>query len=88
MTGPEALRKFNGWQIWLWLALIPIAAVTGLLWNVAFVSVLSIVALVLSSLSAWEGSRVEVVQDEDADVQEVLDAVRELMVLLRNEEDS
>lgn len=70
------MRRVNGWFTLFWIAMIPISAVMGWLRSVVFVSALSLWALVSGHWSAWQAARVEVKQEEDADVQEVLDAVK------------
>lgn len=75
------LRNANFWRvfalinIFAYCILWVIAEFTGWVNDPAFISRLSILALILSSLSWWQSSRVEVKQQDDADVQEVLEAV-------------
>lgn len=47
-----------------WICLWVVAAVTGLINSVAFVSHMSMVALVLASASAWQAARTEEKEDE------------------------
>ena len=75
---PVFMRRVNGWLTLLWIAMIPISLVMGWLDSVGYVSALSLWALVSGHLAAWQAARVEVVQDEDANVQDVLDAIREM----------
>ena len=70
------MRRVNGWFTIFWIFMIPVAIVTGWVNSVPFVSALSLWALVSGHWSAWEAARVEVRQEEDADVQEVLDEIR------------
>lgn len=72
---PKFMRKVNGWLAIFWIAMIPISIATGWVTSVTYVSALSLWALVSGHWSAWQAARVEVKQEEDADVQEVLDAV-------------
>lgn len=72
---PVFMRKVNGWLTILWLVALPVAIVTGLINSVGFISMISIYALVTGHWSAWQASRVEVRQEEDADVQEVVDKI-------------
>lgn len=74
---PKFMRAVNGWLTLFWVAMIPIAYLAGWLKSVVFVSALSLWALVSGHWSAWQAARVEVHQEEDADVQEVLDAVKD-----------
>lgn len=75
---PAFMRRLNGWLTIFWLAMIPVSIATGWVRSVVYVSALSLWALVSGHWSAWQAARVEDRQEKDADVQEVLDAVREL----------
>lgn len=75
---PVFMRRLNGWLTIFWLLMIPISISLGLLSSVQYVSALSLWALVSGHWSSWQAARVEVKQHEDADVQEVLDAVKEI----------
>ena len=66
-------RQFAFWNIILYCILWVIAEFTGWVNDPAFISRLSILALILASLSWWQSSRVEVKQQEDADVKEVIE---------------
>ena len=55
--------------------LAPLAVVTGWIYSVAFVGFLSIWALAEARLGTYKAAVVAAKQDEDADVQDVLDAV-------------
>ena len=62
--------------IFVMLGLWIYAAVTGLVNSVAFVSHMSMLALVLAMIAAWQGSRTEQKQDEqnaeqDEDIDEL-----------------
>ncbi len=77
MLTPQRLRAF-----WLGVGLLtvllwPIATFAGWINSSAFISHISLAALVLAAFGAWQSTRVEVIQDEDADVQDVLDVVIE-----------
>jgi len=73
---PVFMRRVNGWLTIFWLAMIPVSIATGWVKSVVYVSALSLWALVSGHWSAWQAARVEVRQEEDADVQEVLDEIR------------
>jgi hypothetical protein len=75
---PRFMQKLNGWLTILWIIMIPLSIVTGWINSVAYVSALSLWALVSAHWSAWQAARVEVRQDEDADVAEVLAIVKEI----------
>ena len=78
--------RVNGWLTVFWIVMIPVSLITGWISSVTYVAVLSLWALVSGHWAAWQAARVEVHQDEDANVQDVLDEVRELVVELRGHE--
>ena len=63
---PVFMRRVNGWLTIFWIAMIPVSIVFGLLSSVAYVSALSLWALVSGHWSAWQASRVEVEQMAEA----------------------
>lgn len=75
---PKFMRTFNGYATIFWVIMIPISIVTGWISSVVYVAALSIWALVSGHLSAWTAGRVEVKQHDDADVQDVLDILKEM----------
>ena len=77
VNSPQAMRKINGILTLFWIAMCVPAFAFGWVSSVQFVSFLSLWALIASHWAAWQSARVEVRQDEDADVQEVLDVVKE-----------
>jgi len=72
------MRRLNGWLTIFWIMMIPVSVATGWVKSVVYVSALSLWALVSGHWSAWQAARVEVHQDDDADVAEVLDEIRQL----------
>jgi hypothetical protein len=72
------MRRVNGWLTIFWIVMIPISIVTGWINSVTYVAALSLWALVSGHLAAWQAARVEVVQNEDANVRDVLDTAREI----------
>jgi len=72
------MRAVNGWATIGWIIMIPISIVTGWINSVTYVAALSLWALVGSHLSAWQSGRVEVIQDEDANVADVLDVAEKI----------
>lgn len=58
------LRRVHGWLTVVWIAMIPISIAAGWLTSVAYVSALSLWALVSGHWSAWQAARVEVRQEE------------------------
>src|ERR1700716_2721077 len=75
---PVFMRRVNGWLTIFWIAMIPVSLATGWVSSVVYVSALSLWALVAGHWSAWQAARVEVRQDDDADVDDVLAVLREL----------
>ena len=74
---PVFMRKVNGWATVVWLILaVPICVFLSS--SVPFLVFISVYAVVTGHLSAWQAARVEVVQNEDANVAEVLDAVEDI----------
>jgi hypothetical protein len=59
---PTLMRRVNGWFTIFWIAMIPLSIILGLLSSVAYVSALSLWALVSGHWSAWQAARVEVAQ--------------------------
>jgi hypothetical protein len=60
---PKFMRRVNGWLTMFWIAMIPLSAFLGWLHSVAYVSALSLWALVSGHWSAWQAARVEVKQE-------------------------
>jgi hypothetical protein len=67
---PVFMRRVNGWLTIFWVVMIPISAWAGWLHSVAFVSALSLWALVSGHWSAWQAARVEVTQQAEAEKRE------------------
>ncbi len=63
---PVFMRRVNGWFTVFWIAMIPVSIAFGLLSSVAYVSALSLWALVSGHWSAWQAARVEVEQQAEA----------------------
>ncbi len=63
---PVFMRRVNGWFTIFWIAMIPVSIAFGLLSSVAYVSALSLWALVSGHWSAWQAARVEVAQQSQA----------------------
>ena len=64
---PRFMRRLNGWLTVLWIAMIPVSILMGWLSSVAYVSALSLWALVSGHWSAWQAARVEVTQQDELD---------------------
>ena len=62
---PEFMRRVNGWLTIFWIAMIPISILMGWLTSVAYVSALSLWALVSGHWAAWQAARVEVNQEHE-----------------------
>jgi hypothetical protein len=56
-------QRFNLFLTFFWILLIPVSIFTGWVQQSTFISILSLVALVLASQSSWQASRVERKQD-------------------------
>ena len=67
---PIFMRKVNGWFTIFWITMIPISIALGLLSSVAYVSALSLWALVSGHWSAWQAARVEVAQQAEEQKQQ------------------
>ena len=67
---PVFMRRVNGWLTIFWIVMIPISMALGLLSSVAYVSALSLWALVSGHWSAWQAARVEVEQVAQAEAQQ------------------
>lgn len=75
---PTLMKRLNGWLTIFWVAMIPVSLVTGWVKSVTYVSALSLWALVSGHWSTWMAAKVEVHQQEDANVQDVLDKLDEV----------
>jgi hypothetical protein len=62
---PTFMRRLNGWLTLVWIVMIPVSIVMGWLSSVAYVSALSLWALVSGHWAAWQAARVEVKQEEE-----------------------
>jgi hypothetical protein len=62
---PAFMRRLNGWLTIFWVAMIPVSIVMGWLTSVAYVSALSLWALVSGHWAAWQAARVEVAQEQE-----------------------
>lgn len=67
---PVFMRRVNGWLTIFWIVMIPVSIALGLLSSVAYVSALSLWALVSGHWSAWQAARVEVEQLAEAQAQQ------------------
>src|SRR5262245_33914768 len=62
---PAFMRRVNGWLTVLWIVMIPVSIATGWIHSVAYISALSLWALVSGHWSAWQAARVEVAQQRE-----------------------
>jgi hypothetical protein len=83
---PVFMRRLNGWCTIFFIALVPVSAITGLVNSTAFISYLSLVALILGSLSAWQASRVEVEQQRIEQEAKEHESERDDMIVEKIEE--
>jgi hypothetical protein len=63
---PVFMRRVNGWLTIGWIVMIPLSFATGWVKSVAYVSALSLWALVSGHWAAWQAARVEVNQELEA----------------------
>ena len=63
MGDPYVLMKFHKYATVFWIAAIPLSIFTGWINSVAYVSALSLWALVGAHWGAWQAARVEVKED-------------------------
>src|SRR4051794_9024811 len=64
---PKFMRRVNGWLTLFWIGMIPVSIQMGWLRSVAYVSALSLWALVSGHWAAWQAARVEVEQQAQAE---------------------
>jgi hypothetical protein len=67
---PIFMRRTNGWLTIAWIIMIPVSFATGWVKSVAYVSALSLWALVSGHWAAWQAARVEVAQKQDEERRE------------------
>src|SRR5436190_22593990 len=61
---PVFMRRVNGWLTIAWVGMIPVSIAFGWIHSVAYVSALSLWALVSGHWSAWQAARTEVAQQQ------------------------
>ena len=64
---PVFMRRVNGWLTIFWIVMIPVSILTGWIHSVAYISALSLWALVSGHWSGWQAARVEVAQQREQD---------------------
>src|SRR5262245_27482808 len=64
---PVFMRRVNGWLTVFWILMIPVSILMGWIQSVAYISALSLWALVSGHWSAWQAARVEGEQQREAD---------------------
>lgn len=74
---PMFMRRFNGLSVIFWIVMTPVSILTGWSQSVTFVTLLSTWALVMSSLGAWQSSRVEVEMGDSDVANDVVEAIVE-----------
>lgn len=67
---PLFLRRVNGWLTIFWVVMVPVSIEAGWINSVAYVSALSLWALVSGHWSAWQAARVEVKQAKEHEERE------------------
>ena len=84
---PVFMRRVNGWFTIFWLAMIPVAILTGWVNSVTFVAGLSLWALVSGHWSAWQAARVEVNQQQESEQRDEQDVAGEVVERIVQETD-
>jgi len=67
---PVFMRRVNGWLTVFWIAMIPVSVVFGWIYSVAYISALSLWALVSGHWAAWQAARVEVAQEQEHELRQ------------------
>lgn len=76
---PTKFMKVNAWLTVFWIIMIPVAVATGWINSVAFISAVSIYALVAAHASTYAAARTEVMQTEqDERLHEAVKRLRKL----------
>jgi hypothetical protein len=83
---PRWMRLAQGWMTLFWLAMIPLSIYTGWVNSVAYVSALSLWALVASHGAWWAAASVEVQQFEEDVAGEVVEQLTEATDVRESEE--
>ena len=76
---PVFMRRMNGWLTIVWIVMIPVSFATGWVKSVAYVSALSLWALVSGHWAAWQAARVEVAQQAEIDAR-IADPIEQRVV--------
>lgn len=58
------MKRANGWLTLAWAGMMPVAIITGWIYSVAFISVVSIYANMTGHLGSWSANKIEVKQEE------------------------
>lgn len=62
---PEFMRRFNFWAMVIFLIQVPVVIVTPLKYSIVYLVSLSLYAIIVGHLSAWQTSRVEEHQEQE-----------------------
>jgi hypothetical protein len=76
ITDPKKFMKLNAYLTVFWIIMVPISVLMGWVNSVAYVSALSIYALMAAHLSTYAAARTEVMQSDQAS--ETHEAVKRL----------
>jgi hypothetical protein len=60
VTSAHAFKRYHLYATLFWMAMIPVAFITGLARSIAFITLISLWALVSTEWGAWQASRAEV----------------------------
>ena len=79
VLNPKRFMKLNAIMTVFWIVMVPVSILFGWVDSVAYVSALSIYALVASHLSTYAAARTEVLQSEaDQTLQEAVQRLRKI----------
>lgn len=63
-TPAQLLRDYHLIATGFWMVMIPVSIITGLWHSLAFITLISLWALVSTEWGAWQGSRAEVMAEQ------------------------
>lgn len=80
LVEPHYMKKIHGWLTVFWIIMAPVSIATGIVYLVAFISLISIYALAIGHFSSWQAARAEeaaIAGDSTELIEEIADNVRE-----------
>lgn len=82
---PVFMRRVNGWLTIFWIAMLPVSLAMHWLSSIAYVSALTLWALVSGHWSAWQAARIEVEQRRAAEARKDQDVPGEIVARIVSE---